>query len=487
MTSTADVVLAGDRGPTTYAVRDGRLVPQPRHSGVVRALVTARRSVAGTVAYVSTTTSPADQEALRRGCFAAPPGDRTAIDLSPVYVDPDEYRAYYDEIGVRMLWLAHHDLWRPLGVEGIADASAFEAYERVNALVAERAVRHARADSLIMLHDYQLATAAAVVREHRPAAVIAHFVHTAFATPASLTRLPARVVTQVLRGMLAADLVCFQSPRWARNFLACCELVGGDVDAERGRVRHGGRQSWIRSYPTPVDPAGVVRSGSTARARSWATRTATVELSLIRVDRLDPAKGVLPGFEAFELLLERRPALRGRVTFTAFLVPSRERVSEYREYAQRVWDAVERINTHYPGSVRVHHGEDRERALGGLRGYDVLLVNPVCDGMNVVAQEGPLLNLRDGVLVLSNGAGAAGILGEGALLIQDPTDIGETADRLAQALALDRDERRRRAERLRAVVRSNHPGDWLTRQLTDLRRVRDGKPPISDQNGEASR
>ncbi|MCA1676951.1 MAG: trehalose-6-phosphate synthase, partial [Actinobacteria bacterium] len=214
----------------------------------------------------------------------------------------------------------------------------------------------------------------------------------------------------------------------------------------------------------------------------WATRMRRdqADLVVVRVDRLDPAKNALRGFEAFELLLERRPDLQGRVRFVACLVPSRESVPEYRWYAEQTWSMVKRINERFPDSVTVHYGNDMERGLGALTAYDVLLVNPVLDGMNLVAQEGALVNTRNGVLLLSGGAGCADLLADHAVVIANARDVGETADALERALSMPASERLRLATQARSVIRARTPGVWLAEQLDGLRAAYAGDDPPPD-------
>jgi trehalose 6-phosphate synthase len=197
------------------------------------------------------------------------------------------------------------------------------------------------------------------------------------------------------------------------------------------------------------------------------------------VDRLDPSKNVLRGFEAFRLLLEREPALRGHVRFAAVLVPTRDYVAEYRWYADRVWDCLEGMRRDFPDSLVVLHENDRARAMGAMRVHDVLLVNSVSDGMNVVVQEAAVVNRTAGVAALSTGAGAYELLGDHAVPVTRPLDVGATADALAAALSLDAAERGRRAGAMRAAVVARNPALWLRAQLADLETVSRGGEPAT--------
>jgi trehalose 6-phosphate synthase len=281
--------------------------------------------------------------------------------------------------------------------------------------------------------------------------------------------------------MLAADLVGFQAPRWAEHFLACCELLGATVDRSTGTVDHHGRRTWVRCYPLHADAAAVRARAFGRAAERWARRLDREtgdRLQIVRVDRLDPAKNALRGFQALQRLLERRPDLHRRLHVVACLVPSREHMAEYRWYARRVQAQLDRLQNRFPGAVSIHHGHDLDRALGVMRGYDVLLVNPLCDGMNLVAQEGPLVNQRAGTVVLSTGAGCAGLYGDHAVTIADPTDLEATTEALELALELPRDERQARAA-MRTIVESDTVPRWMARQLRDLGLTLDGTEPTT--------
>jgi trehalose 6-phosphate synthase len=482
--SSAHLVLASDRGPVTYALVGGRLRSQRRSGSVTSVLASATAGLEGTGSWVATSTSPHDADALAAGLLARPPQCGT-FEFEPLVFDEGDYARYYHDVATRMLWFAHHDLWGELPPIrfGADDLAAFVGpYQQVNQAVAGRITTLSHPGSLVSLHDYQLATTPTFLRQTRPDQPIAYFQHTAFGPPAAIFRLPEPVVVAVLEGMLAADLVGFQASRWAEHFLACCELLGAAVDRSTGTVDRHGHRTWVRCYPLHAD-AAVVRSRAFGRAAErWARRLDREtgdRLQIVRVDRLDPAKNALRGFQALERLLERRPDLHRRLHVVACLVPSRESMVEYRWYARRVQAQLDRLQTRFRGVVSIHLGHDLDRALGVMRGYDVLLVNPLCDGMNLVAQEGPLVNQRAGTVVLSTGAGCADLYGDHAVTIADPTDLEATTDALELALELPRDERQARAAAMRTIVESETVPRWMARQLTDLRLAFDGTEPTT--------
>lgn len=193
--------------------------------------------------------------------------------------------------------------------------------------------------------------------------------------------------------------------------------------------------------------------------------------TIMRVDRIEPTKNIIRGFQAYDLMLEAHPELHGEVTFLAFLVPSRETLAIYRRYGARVLRVIDQINRKYGTKdwtpIHAFLGNDRTRALAAMQWYDVLLVNPIMDGMNLVAKEGPVVNQRNGVLVLSRNAGAFQELSRGAIPTS-PTDIGETAQGLYRGLTMSQEERRQKATLAQLAVESNDLNAWLSQQICDL-------------------
>jgi trehalose 6-phosphate synthase len=276
--------------------------------------------------------------------------------------------------------------------------------------------------------------------------------------------------------MLGADVLGFHHERWADEFLLCCrELTSAKVDLRRKTVELDGRRSVVRVYPISIDVRALrERAGQDDVAAHRRELRRGSERLLLRVDRLEPAKNILRGFEAFEELLVRHPEWRERVRFLALLNPSRQAIPEYQAYAEDCARTVERIDAAHgtDGWIPIEMAieDDHARSVAGFLEYDVLLVNPVADGMNLVAMEGPALNRRQGVLVLSRQAGAFGRLGRHAVGVH-PFDVGQTAEALHEALSMPDEERSRRATALRRTVGRLDPARWAEDQVRDLERV----------------
>lgn len=398
------------------------------------------------------------------------------------YVDPgrDRYRAHYSVIANPLLWFVQHYLWE-LGREPVIDERVHSAwrhgYVEVNRFLAERVAElaaSAERTPLVMTQDYHLYLLPGFVREQLPSATLQHFVHIPWPAAEYWKVLPEAMRNAIFQGLLGNDIVGFQTPRDVSHFLAGCEeLLGLRVDYQEQAVLYRGRVVWVRSYPISIDVDAMERLSSSAAVRSEEQRLRDwgFEKLIVRVDRTDPSKNVLRGFLAFERLLASHPELASRVQFWAFLQPSRQDVAVYREYLRLVKQTAERINARLatPGwvPIRLELGENIHRAVAAYRNYDVLLVNPIYDGMNLVAKEGALLNRRNGVLVLSENAGACHELGEHAMVV-NPFDIEAGADALYRALFLPEEARARLSQQLRDSVRASEISGWILHQMEDI-------------------
>jgi trehalose 6-phosphate synthase len=341
-------------------------------------------------------------------------------------------------------------------------------------------IESAADDALVLFQDYHLATAPGHLRELGDEHTILHFTHSSFCGPNGLERLPAPIPRAIVVGLLGADLLGFHVQPWAQGFFECCERIGADVDRDAGLVLHDRRRTWVRTYPIPIDPKDLRDRAAGAAARRWADRfRSSAEKLIVRADRAEPSKNIVRGFEAFGQLLDRRPELRDNTRFVACLYPSRESMPEYRRYTERIREVVDEVNARHAGSIDLYLEDDFDRTLGAYLVYDVLLVNPIMDGMNLVSKEGPALNENDGALVLSTGAGSHEELGEQAVTIADPGDVDATTEALAVALKLDATERERRARALRETIDAHLPEEWIEAQLRDLREIGRGNEPLS--------
>jgi trehalose 6-phosphate synthase len=328
-----------------------------------------------------------------------------------------------------------------------------------------------------MVHDYHLYTLPGLIRRERPDVFLHHFVHIPWTQPDAWRVLPTKIRTEIYEGLLANDIVGFHTRSYRRNFLQCCrDLMELEVDFEKGIVHcPDGHEVWVRAYPLPIDAEqtrAVAKRPRTAEFEGELLRRRREHL-ILRVDRADLSKNVLRGFTAFDVFLEQHPEFRERVTFVAQLMPSRTDVPEYAEYLERI-EAVVAVVNHRHGTpdwmpIHLKLRDDLEEAVAAYKNYDLLLVNAMFDGMNLVAKEGPLVNERAGVSILSENTGAHEELGEFALSV-NPFDIQELADSIHAALTMSREERERRVQGLKRIVTQRNPGDWIDDQLADIKK-----------------
>jgi trehalose 6-phosphate synthase len=404
----------------------------------------------------------------------------------------------YERFSNPVLWLLQHDLWDALRRTDLPELIArgwWLGYRPSNTAFAQTIAAEVRADPrlLVQVHDYHLYLVPRLVRQAVPWVRLEHFTHIPWPKPEAWLRLPAAIRRDICEGLLGADLLGFQTPDSVVHFLRCCaEFVpNARIDHSSATVGLDGRVTRIREYPISVDPAGLARQAGAPETLVYKARLRgrCGERTIVRVDRLDPSKNVALGFRAFRLLLESRPDLIGRVRMLAFLVPSRTTLDEYRHYAGEVWREVDALNTRFGRDgwrpVDVFHEDNRRQALAGMALADVVLVNPVADGMNLVAKEAMLVGEQDPVLVLSQACGAHAQLGAAALSVP-PRDVEATAVALERALNMPLAERRCRAAALRALIRAEDLSWWLGRQLHDLLAAHDGPgAPAGETAGPA--
>jgi trehalose 6-phosphate synthase len=457
------LLVVANRGPVTYdRSPDGTRVARRGGGG----LVTALRSLVAhhDVTWIASAMSDEDRVVA---------SENSADGVRLIAHDPAAYESYYNVVANPTLWFLQHYMWdlsRAPDFDAALAAAWDDGYVGVNEAFAEATIAELERvpSAAVFFHDYHLYLAPRLVRSRLPAALTAHFVHIPWPQPDYWTVLPERLRREIHDGLLANDVVGFHTHRWGRNFLHSCEeLLGATVDYEDSTVAHAGRRTLVSCHPISIDPDEFDRLRDNAAVLEQERRLVAErpELLVLRVDRTDPSKNIVRGFRAFKLMLDRHPELRGRVRFLALLAPSRQDVPEYAEYLDAVRREAEGVD-----SIDLRIGDDFARSVAGYKQYDVLLVNAVFDGLNLVSKEAPLVNERHGVLVLSENAGSHEELGEWALTV-NPFDLVGQADALYAALTMSPDERRRRAEAIRAHVREHDLAAWIAAQLEDLDRV----------------
>ena len=468
--------VASNRGPVHYRFRGQTLEPTPAAGGMVQALM----GLAGyaPVTWIATATGPADRQvAGRPSGEAAAPGKPRLQFVAPT---DEQFEWFYRRFANPVLWFLQHSMWdlldRPNLDEMIRRGWA-EGYRPVNEAFADMVAQEVAGleEPIVLVQDYHLYLVPRLIRERIPGALLQHFTHIPWPGPAHWESLPSDIRVAIFEGMLGADIAGFQTDEAALHFIRGCErfVPSAGVDYDRGEVHFMGRTTRATSYPISIDPERIRESANAPKTQEAKQKLIPLlgEKTVVRVDRLDPSKNIVVGFRAFGELLERRPDLRGRVRFLAFMVPSRESIPEYARYAEQVKEAAQEVNDLYGRPdwqpIQLFHEDNRSQSMAGMALADVMLVNPRADGMNLVAKEALFLSERNFVLVLSEAAGAHQQLAHAALSVP-PLEVDDTAAALEQALDMSPQERRRRISALRASVRTEDLSWWVRTQLEEL-------------------
>jgi len=478
------VILVSNRGPLTFGRGpNGEWTSTQGGGGLVSALKGLTEITPAL--WISAAMTPEDVQVQRDaedGCFTIPGHGADTLGRF-VVMDDATYDRHYNVISNPMMWFVQHYLWDLSNVPDIRrqELEAWDlGYQVANRLFAAAVSDELqrRPDALVMLHDYHLYTAPEIIRLTHPDAFLHFFVHIPWTQPDYWRVLPPHIREAVVRGLLANDIVAFHTARYARNFLLCVEdLLDVRVDYDRRMVRWEGREVWVRSYPISVDaPAfeALASSEEVAEEEAPILRRRRMHL-VVRIDRADLSKNAIRGFKAFDAMLDDHPELAERITFFAMLQPSRQDIPEYVEYLEKIREVVSFINTKHgntdwmPIDLRIE--SSMARAVAAYKHFDVLMVNSIYDGMNLVAKEGPLVNERDGVLLLSENVGSHEELGSFALSV-NPFDIEDQAAALYQALTMPQDERAARLAQIKRIVRENDVGKWLAAQRADIEEKR---------------
>lgn len=459
----AQVLVASNRGPVSYEVReDGSLHAKRGGGGLVSGL-SAIGPDAGAL-WVCSALGDGDREAVRRG--VGEDGVRMLDVPADVHADA------YNGIANSVLWFVHHMLYQtPL--EPVFDGEfrlRWASYEAYNRAFAEALAEEAAEGAVAIVQDYHLTLVPGMLRELRPDLRIGHFSHTPWAPVDYFRVLPDDIAEQVLRGMLGADRLGFLTRRWADAFTACCDaLVGGLGGTEIGVHGLGADADFLRQRSHEAD---VDERMAALRAEIGEGPGGSARRTIVRVDRTELSKNIVRGLLAYRELLAGRPEWRERVVHVAFAYPSRQDLAVYRDYTAEVQRVAQEINAEFGTAdwtpVVLHVKDDFARSLAAYRLADVALVNPVRDGMNLVAKEVPLVSDEGCVLVLSREAGAYEELGEDALVV-NPYDVSGTAEALHEALSMGAGERAERSKRLAAAGTALPPARWFLEQLEALR------------------
>ncbi|CAL2066570.1 Alpha,alpha-trehalose-phosphate synthase (UDP-forming) [Streptomyces murinus] len=464
----AEVLVASNRGPVSYETgEDGSLRAKRGGGGLVSGLSAIGPET--NAVWVCAALGDGDRAAVRRAEGGLlPEADTGGQRVRMLDIDPEVFAAAYNGIANSVLWFVHHMLYQtPL--EPVFDAEfrrQWAAYEAYNRAFAKALAEEAGDGAAVLIQDYHLALAPRMLRRLRPDLRIGHFSHTPWAPAEYFRLLPDDIAAELLTGILGADRAAFLTRRWADAFTECCHAVLGPGIPAGTRIGvHGlgADADFLRERSHRPD---VAERMAALRAEIGEGRR-----TIVRVDRTELSKNIVRGLLAYRQLLDEHPEWREKVVHVAFAYPSRQDLAVYRDYTAQVRRVAEEINSAYgtPGWIPVvlHVKDDFARSLAAYRLADVALVNPIRDGMNLVAKEVPVVSDEGCVLVLSREAGAHEEMGEDALTV-NPYDITGTAETLHTALTMPAAERAERSKRLAAAGTALPPARWFLDQLHAL-------------------
>jgi len=476
------LILVSNRGPVEHQMSgDGR--PEARRgSGSV---VTAFNSLAQKFEFTWVASAMGEGDRVvsenGQGPHIKSPLPGHEINLRYVVTPRRVYHKYYNILCNPLLWFLQHYMWNPPYNPNV-DAAVHDAWESgyipVNQAFANAVISEAQAleqAPIVIGHDYHLYLMPEFVRKEVPEAVIQHFVHIPWPTPQYWHMIPDYIIRRICESLCTTDLLGFQTIGDVRCFLDTVEEFVPDVTVDRTShtVARNGRTTSVKVYPISINVEEVQRIANSPRALDYENRLSadTGDVTIVRIDRAEPNKNIVRGFRAYELMLTRYPELKGKVKFLAFLVPSRTHIRQYQRYMDEIQQVIQQINN--------NHGTDDwqpivpfiennyTQAIAGMKLYDVLLVNTIIEGMNLVAKEGPVVNNRDGVLVLSHSSGVYQQLSDGAISVS-PTDIEGTMEALHQAITMSAEDRKARAARMLNSVCREDINHWLYQQMNDI-------------------
>jgi trehalose 6-phosphate synthase len=456
----SDLVVVANRGPVSLSLRDGELVAEHAQGGLAPSL--ARALDGQDVLWIASALGDAERRAMADGRAA---GLLDGVELDYLDLGPEVLHDAYSVIANTTLWYLYHGLFEEIGAPAFDDAwwAAFEHYRSFNRAFAEEIARRAAPGATVLVNDYHLALVGSALLAERPDLKTVFFSHTPFCTLEELAQVPTEVARELVSSMASFGACGFHTAPWAAAFSRAAKAIGEN-------------EATVFVSPLGVDAEelhAVADSPEVAGHKAELIERLGDRRLLARSDRIEPSKNLVRGFLAYETMLEREPQLAPQVLFVARCYPSRTDLEDYLAYRRAVEEVVDRINERFAHggepAVLLETNDDYRSSLALLSVSDVLLVNPIRDGMNLVAKEGPILNEVHGALVLSEQAGAYQELAPVCLGV-DAFDVEQTANQLRAALAMPSGERVRSALALANLGARHAPREWLADVLSHARR-----------------
>jgi trehalose 6-phosphate synthase/phosphatase len=464
--SHSKLVVVSNRLPLSFKMEADKVTASASSGGLVSALAPILAEYGGT--WVGSTGAPSSNRKQLADIKRVL--SKTARKLSyrylPIFLSEEEQANFYEGFSNEIVWPLFHDLQSRCNFL----PQYWDFYQRVNLRFADATRKAATHQDTIWIQDYQLMDVARQLRQQRPHGRMAFFMHIPFPSPDIFEKLPWR--KNILEALLQHDLIGLQTQRDERNFISCLRAFVPDVQivgSGDGRaVTHKGRRAHVQFFPISID---YKQFSSLAGSAATEKRAAEIREHLkgvhitLGIDRLDYTKGITERLRAFATLLREYPRLRSRISLYQVVVPSRETIIGYQNLKSEIERLITQINGEFsvPGWTPVHYVHrslPREELLGLYRAADSALVTPLKDGMNLVSKEYCAAQTsNDGILILSEFAGAAPELRTGALLVNPYDELGVAAA-LNRAFTMERPERQQRMRRMRTQIRKHDILYW---------------------------
>lgn len=479
-----EIIVASNRGPVLFK-RDGegRLELIKGLGGIVGSMIPFMKKTHAK--WVSSAIGECDHYINDKYNGKVPiPLENPEYYLQFIKTEEDIFNRFNGKFANPLLWFIHHSMWNP-PYSPCADEEmhqAWDSYQYVNTKFAEAIgedISTSNKTPIVMLQDYHIYLTPKMIREQHQDVLMSQFVHIPFPAPETFQQLPNHMQIEILEGMLTNDVLGFHIPRYMNNFFQTVKFIlpNALVNEIVGDIIYNGHVCHVRTYPISVD---INTLQTLAQSKNVIAKEAEVkemigDCKLIyRTDRADLSKNIIRGFQAYDLFLEKYPEWKEKVKFVATLVATRQDIKAYRDYTDKIKDIVKEINEKYATPdwepIKYICRGDYELVIALLKKYDVLMVNPIIDGMNIVAKEGSVVNENNGVLVLSTGAGCYEELKDGAICI-NPYDLRQTAESIDTALLMDDETKAQMSQEAKSAVKRNDLNKWISDQLRDIEAV----------------
>jgi trehalose 6-phosphate synthase len=416
-------------------------------------------------------------------CVVPIPAENPEFCVSFVVVDKQIYEDYYSVISNPLLWFVQHYMWNTPYVPVIDDNTHkawHDSYVYVNKIFAERIIEEAETDErkpLIMIQDYHLYTCPGYIREKLDDIFLSQFIHIPWPQSEYFSILPEYMQEAIVKGLLSNDILGFHLKKYARNFLYTCEPYVDKVDYDKNLIWYDGRVISVKAYPISVDCGRLTenaKSNEVIQKEEIIKKIKGDCFLIYRTDRADLSKNINRGFMAYELFLQKHPEFHGKVKFLSTGMPTRQQIKEYCDYRDENYRIIDSINERYSKDgwkpIEQVFKADYNLVTAAFKHYDCLLVNPIVDGMNIVAKEGPIVNENNGVLIMSNGAGSYEELRDYSIIV-NAYDISQTADAMYRAIMMSQQERARLIQGLKKIVNERNVYIWMQEQFKDIQKL----------------